>query len=313
MSRSRSRAGERVGVAGRTGAGKSTLALAAAGFIPRVVRARLDGRVAITGRRHRDGGARPTLLGQGRDRLRDAGQPAVGLEADGARGARLRAREPRRARATRWTRGSTRRSTRLGIVHLADREPFALSGGEQQRVAIASIVAMGTTLLVLDEPTAQLDPAGTDVGRRPARRARPRRHRDPVRRARPGRPRADGSMPRARGRTRRRARRPRGRAGQRARPVGARRRRRSSVSRRRPSIDLGATPSTRSAIAAGLLARRGVPAAALAPSGPARRSAARPRPSSAGRPVASGRPSASRSRGSSIATRRASRPSAACR
>ena len=50
---------------------------------------------------------------------------------------------------------------RLGIAHLADREPFALSGGEQQRVAIASIVAMGTRLLVLDEPTAQLDPAGT--------------------------------------------------------------------------------------------------------------------------------------------------------
>ena len=51
--------------------------------------------------------------------------------------------------------------TRLGIGHLADREPFALSGGEQQRVAIASIVTMGTGLLVLDEPTAQLDPAGT--------------------------------------------------------------------------------------------------------------------------------------------------------
>ena len=50
---------------------------------------------------------------------------------------------------------------RLAIAHLADREPFALSGGEQQRVAIASIIAMGTDVLVLDEPTAQLDPAGT--------------------------------------------------------------------------------------------------------------------------------------------------------
>ncbi len=50
---------------------------------------------------------------------------------------------------------------RLGIEHLAEREPFALSGGEQQRVAIASIVTMGTRYLVLDEPTAQLDPAGT--------------------------------------------------------------------------------------------------------------------------------------------------------
>ena len=50
---------------------------------------------------------------------------------------------------------------RLGIVHLAGREPLALSGGEQQRVAIASIVTMGPRLLVLDQPTAQLDPAGT--------------------------------------------------------------------------------------------------------------------------------------------------------
>ena len=81
---------------------------------------------------------------------------------------------------------------RLGIAHLADREPFALSGGEQQRVAIASIVAMGTTVLVLDEPTAQLDPAGTDRGGRPARGPGTRRVRDPVRRARSERPRPDG-------------------------------------------------------------------------------------------------------------------------
>ena len=52
---------------------------------------------------------------------------------------------------------------RLGIAHLAEREPFALSGGEQQRVAIASIIAMGTSTVVLDEPTAQLDPAGTSA------------------------------------------------------------------------------------------------------------------------------------------------------
>ena len=76
---------------------------------------------------------------------------------------------------------------RLGIEHLAEREPFALSGGEQQRVAIASIVTMGTRYLVLDEPTAQLDPAGTASVGRAARRAGRRRHGDPVRRARRGR------------------------------------------------------------------------------------------------------------------------------
>ena len=49
---------------------------------------------------------------------------------------------------------------RLGIAHLADRDPLTLSGGEQQRVAIASIVVMGTDVIVLDEPAAQLDPSG---------------------------------------------------------------------------------------------------------------------------------------------------------
>lgn len=153
------RPGQRVGIAGRTGAGKSTLALAAGGFIPRVVRATLDGTVTIDGVAATERAADALLgrvgivfstpanqLSASKQTVRE--ELAFGLENLGV------AREAMDARIDAVL-------ARLGIAHLAEREPFALSGGEQQRVAIASIVTMGTSVLVLDEPTAQLDPAGT--------------------------------------------------------------------------------------------------------------------------------------------------------
>ena len=154
--------GERIGIAGRTGAGKSTLALAVAGFLPRVVRAtvgegslRVDGLDPVK--------APPSdLLGRvgivfatpanqlSASKLSVREELAFGLENLGV----ARAEMDQRIDDV---------MGRLGIAHLADREPFALSGGERQRVAIASIVAMGSRVLALDEPTAQLDPAGTDA------------------------------------------------------------------------------------------------------------------------------------------------------
>lgn len=44
------------------------------------------------------------------------------------------------------------------IEHLMEKAPFELSGGEQQRVALASVIALEPRILVLDEPTALLDP-----------------------------------------------------------------------------------------------------------------------------------------------------------
>ncbi len=151
--------GEWLGITGRPGAGKSTLALATAGLLPRVVRADVSGRVTVgavemlsataaetvgrcgivfTSPADQLSGSKPTV----REEL------AFGLENLGV----ARAAMDPRIDAT---------MEALGIANLAERDPGTLSGGEQQRVAIASIATMGPGVLVLDEPTAELDPTGT--------------------------------------------------------------------------------------------------------------------------------------------------------
>ena len=50
----------------------------------------------------------------------------------------------------------------LDIYKYKDRNPFDLSGGQMQRMAIASIIAMRPEVIILDEPTSQLDPQGSD-------------------------------------------------------------------------------------------------------------------------------------------------------
>ena len=51
---------------------------------------------------------------------------------------------------------------RFGLEELRHREPHMLSGGQKQRTALAGVIAVPRRVLVLDEPTAMLDPAGRD-------------------------------------------------------------------------------------------------------------------------------------------------------
>ncbi len=151
--------GELVGVAGRNGAGKSTLVLAAGGLVPRIIRARVRGSITVDGepvlgtdpsrRRHRVGvvfSSPHNQISATKFTVRE--ELAFGLENIGVPRAEMEAR-------------IERVMADLGIAHLAERYPFHLSGGEQQRVAIASVLVMGSDVLVLDEPTAQLDPVAT--------------------------------------------------------------------------------------------------------------------------------------------------------
>jgi cobalt/nickel transport system ATP-binding protein len=52
-------------------------------------------------------------------------------------------------------------ATRLGVERSLDRPPFELSGGEKQKVCLAALLALEPRVLLLDEPTANLDPRST--------------------------------------------------------------------------------------------------------------------------------------------------------
>lgn len=137
--------GEVVALVGNVGAGASTLLLVAADLAPRVLGGRITGRVT---RDARCGIVLPTpwtqLSGMAFTVWDEVafGPANLGMPRDEI------ANQVDRALA------------RLEITGLAARDPTTLSGGELQRAIIAGILAMDPALVLLDEPTAELDPAG---------------------------------------------------------------------------------------------------------------------------------------------------------
>ncbi len=152
--------GEFIGILGANGAGKSSLSQALLGLIPQFYKGAYGGEVWVDGLN-----AASTPIGElckkaglifqnpfnqlsgAKDTVFD--EVAYGLQNLGVPKDEIFLRVENILK-------------KLEIWEYRDRNPFDLSGGQLQRVAIASILAMEPEILILDEPTSQLDPAGSE-------------------------------------------------------------------------------------------------------------------------------------------------------
>lgn len=152
--------GEFIGLTGRNAAGKSTLAFAMAGLVPHFFHGAYGGQVIIDGLevRKQSIGELSTHVGMVFENPFSQitgskytvfeeiafGLENIGLERD------LIIERVEESMAL------------LDITELKDKNPFDVSGGQMQRIAIAGVIAMKPKVLILDEPTSQLDPQGSD-------------------------------------------------------------------------------------------------------------------------------------------------------
>lgn len=152
-------AGRVLGVVGPNEAGKSTLCLVAAGLAPAAIGGRLEGEVLLGGLSTRT--ANPHEMAQRAGILFQ--NPVTQLSATAATVYEEIAFGPRNLGLT-VDEIADRVEHALAVLRieaLGPRDPMRLSGGQAQLVALASVVALRPPVLVLDEPTSQLDPAGT--------------------------------------------------------------------------------------------------------------------------------------------------------
>lgn len=152
--------GEFIGVIGKNGAGKSTLTQALIGLVPNFYRGAYGGSVRVDGVNVNDvatddlcqkiglvfqnpfnqvSGSKNTVYEEIAFGLENLGVPREDMH--------KRIKDAMKL---------------LDIEKFTEREPFALSGGQMQRMAIASIIAMNPEVIILDEPTSQLDPQGSE-------------------------------------------------------------------------------------------------------------------------------------------------------
>jgi energy-coupling factor transport system ATP-binding protein len=148
--------GEVVALLGPSGGGKSTLLRALAGLVPHFHGGVFSGRVRVGGLDTCGcspadlAGTVATLFQDPEDQVvltRVANEVAFGLENLGTAPAEI---GPRAVEAL----------AAVGAAHLAERPVAELSGGELQRVCLAAVLSLEPRLLLLDEPTSQLDPDG---------------------------------------------------------------------------------------------------------------------------------------------------------
>jgi energy-coupling factor transporter ATP-binding protein EcfA2 len=152
--------GEFLGIVGETGAGKTTLLSAMCGIIPHHTSGEQEGTVRIKGKPVGDYDSLPDLavevsmvLDTPENQLFNLyvfdeiiwGPENLGLE-----------------REEIIERGN-RALELFGLDGFEERITYNLSGGEKQKVAIASIYALSPDIVLLDEPTSQLDPIGTEM------------------------------------------------------------------------------------------------------------------------------------------------------
>lgn len=152
--------GEFIGLIGRNTAGKSTLCYALSGLVPHFFKGAYGGKVVVDGIEVRKTEIEEVITKVGLVFENPFSQMtgskntvfeeiAFGLENMGLEREEMLKRINESLEL-------------LDIVDLKEHFPFGLSGGQIQRVAIASVIAMRPDILILDEPTSQLDPQGSE-------------------------------------------------------------------------------------------------------------------------------------------------------